>query len=92
MAVSIPSVTPALNALPTDDHLTKSHLTLGKAWDEVRFDNTEQTVLSDRSRVLSKYLQNPLFHGWMKKRESKWDEMANRLQMRIENYLLGYSM
>ena len=39
-----------------------------------------------------KYLQNPLFHGWMKKRESKWDEMANRLEMEIENYLLGYSM
>ena len=39
-----------------------------------------------------KHLQNPLFHGWMGKRESKWDEMADRLQMRIENYLLGYTM
>jgi len=28
----------------------------------------------------------------MKKRESKWDEMANQLEMEIENYLLGYSM
>ena len=34
-----------LNALPSDDHLTKSHLPLGKAWDEVR----KQTVASDRS-------------------------------------------
>ena len=33
-----------LNALPSDDHLTKSHLTLGKAWDEVRFDKTGHGV------------------------------------------------
>ena len=35
-----------LNALPTDDHLTKSHWseTLGKAWDEVRFYRTNDSV------------------------------------------------